>query len=90
MVGEAERAALLDLAGRAQKGAARDSAEPRLIRRTPAAARSSTANGAPARPMITLTGLPTAAHTVRVLASLSLSSEPFSCRADAIPSPQGR
>jgi hypothetical protein len=45
-VGEGESAALLDLAGGAQEGAraARASAEPRLIRRTPAAARSSTEN----------------------------------------------
>ena len=62
VVGHAEPALLLDLARGAQQApiAARANAEPTLIRRTPAAVSSSTENRAPAMPMITFTGLPTA------------------------------
>ena len=46
--------------------AIRESAEPRLIRRTPAAASCSTESGVGPSPPSTFTGRPTAAQSVRI------------------------
>ncbi len=53
-------------ASRKAPSATRESAEPRLIRRTPAAASCSTVSGLGPTPASTLTGLPRAAQTLRI------------------------
>ena len=77
-----KRAVLTNFASARTKApiATRLNADPTLIRRTPSAASSVTENGAPFKPIRTLTGLVTAAHTVRMcsaLVSLARAARPL-------------